>query len=71
METWPGRLGAKEDAFCEIVRAIAPGEAVDIVKRQTIKAISTRKYYAGEQAVALLVNGREVARVGFELRIDG
>ena len=29
-ETWPGRLGAVEDAFCEIVRAIVPGECVEI-----------------------------------------
>jgi agmatine deiminase len=30
IETWPGRLEAVEDAFCEIVRAISPGEAVEI-----------------------------------------
>jgi len=29
-ETWPGRLAAVEDAFCEIVRAILPGESVEI-----------------------------------------
>lgn len=29
-DTWPGRLDAVEDAFCEIVRAIVPGEAVEI-----------------------------------------
>ncbi len=28
--TWPGRLAAVEDAFCEIVYAILPGEAVEI-----------------------------------------
>ncbi len=30
VETWPGELAAVEDAFCEIVRAILPGEAVEI-----------------------------------------
>jgi agmatine deiminase len=29
-ETWPSRLAAVEDAFCEIVRAISPGEVVEI-----------------------------------------
>jgi len=29
-DTWPTRLEAVEDAFCEIVRAIAPGEDVEI-----------------------------------------
>jgi len=29
-ETWPGRLEAVEDAYCEIVRAIVPGEIVEI-----------------------------------------
>ena len=29
-ETWPGRLDLVEDAFCEIVRAISPGETVEI-----------------------------------------
>ena len=29
-ETWPRGLGPVEDAFCEIVRAILPGEAVEI-----------------------------------------
>jgi len=30
IETWPGCFDAVEDAFCEIVRAILPGEAVEI-----------------------------------------
>jgi agmatine deiminase len=30
IETWPDCLAAVEDAFCEIVRAILPGEAVEI-----------------------------------------
>jgi agmatine deiminase len=29
-ETWPDRLSEVEDAFCEIVRAVLPGEAVEI-----------------------------------------
>ena len=30
IETWPDCLGAVEDAFCEMVRAIVPGEIVEI-----------------------------------------
>lgn len=30
IETWPNQMKAVEDAFCEIVRAILPGEAVEI-----------------------------------------
>ncbi len=30
-ETWPGGLGPVEDAFCEMVRAIVPGETVEIL----------------------------------------
>lgn len=29
-ETWPAHLGQVEDAFCEMVRAIVPGEIVEI-----------------------------------------
>ena len=29
-ETWPAHLGQVEDAFCEMVRAIVPGEVVEI-----------------------------------------
>jgi agmatine deiminase len=29
-ETWPDQMKSVEDAFCEIVRAISPGEAVEI-----------------------------------------
>jgi agmatine deiminase len=30
LDTWPGGLDAVEDAFCEIVRAVVPGEVVEI-----------------------------------------
>jgi len=38
-----------------------------VVKRYSFKAISTRKYYVGEHAVVLVVNGLEVARKPFML----
>jgi agmatine deiminase len=31
IETWPTEMASVEDAFCEIVRAILPGEAVEII----------------------------------------
>ena len=36
---------------------IEPGDTISISRRHTIKAITTRKYYAGEHAVEIFVNG--------------
>jgi agmatine deiminase len=48
-ETWPGRLAAVEDAFCEIVRAISPGEAVEInvLDREMAERVRARLGGAG------------------------
>jgi len=37
---------------------IKPGETISISRRHVIRTITTRKYYAGEHAVEILVNGR-------------
>lgn len=47
---------------------IAPGDTVVCTKRHTIKPITTRKYYPGEHAVEILINGKTFGRTGFTLR---
>ncbi len=46
-----------------------PGRgSIDISKRQHFMDLSTRKHYAGEHAVEVLVNGNAMGKVGFELK---
>ncbi len=46
-ETWPDLLPAVEDAFCEIVRALLPGEAVEIHVADAAMASRVRARLAG------------------------
>ena len=46
-ETWPDCLEAVEDAFCEIVRAIVPGEDVEILVADEAMASRVRARLAG------------------------
>lgn len=46
-----------------------PLEKVSIQRKHTIKAITTRKYYAGEHFIALIVNGKEIIKRNFTLVI--
>jgi hypothetical protein len=46
---------------------IAPGETVKLMKKHAIKPITTRKYYPGEQAVEILINGQPYGRAPFML----
>lgn len=46
-ETWPELLPAVEDAFCEIVRALLPGEAVEIHVADAAMATRVRARLAG------------------------
>jgi len=46
-ETWPDLLPAVEDAFCEIVRALLPGEAVEIHVADAAMATRVRARLAG------------------------
>lgn len=48
-------------------RTLEPGETLQIQRKQSFKAISTRRYYPGEQGVALVINGHEMCRSSFEL----
>jgi agmatine deiminase len=53
IETWPGQLDAVEDSFCEIVRAIVPGEAVEILVQDEAAAKRVRVQLAGAGVEAL------------------
>lgn len=47
-------------------RNLAPGTHA-VVRQQSFKPISTRRYYPGEHGVSLVLNGVDVARAAFEL----
>jgi 3-methyladenine DNA glycosylase AlkC len=61
--------GTTAKVFKWAVRTLAPGESCTLEKRHAIRPITTRRYYAGAHAIALLVNGRELARADFMLRV--
>lgn len=46
---------------------LAPGEAATYERPVRFKQLSTRTYYSGTYALAVLVNGREAGRVTFEV----
>jgi len=46
---------------------LAAGKTYTFKKNHTIKAITTRRYYAGEQGVSLRINGQDYGYVAFEL----
>jgi 3-methyladenine DNA glycosylase AlkC len=46
---------------------LAPGEARVLRKTHAVRAITTRRYFAGLHRIELLVNGRPVAEATFEL----
>jgi len=49
---------------------IAPGATMEIVKRHAIRPITTRRYYPGEHAIEVLVNGKSYGVETFTLSID-
>jgi 3-methyladenine DNA glycosylase AlkC len=44
-----------------------PGERNDVVRKQSFRLITTRKFYPGEHSVSLIVNGREYEPAKFSL----
>ncbi|MCB0802584.1 MAG: DNA alkylation repair protein [Flavobacteriales bacterium] len=50
-------------------KALKPLEKITIQKNHSIIPISTRKYYAGEQALSLIVNGKEIEKLKYLLQI--
>ena len=50
-------------------REINAGKTLSLEKKHRFKPITTRRYYAGAHAVALIVNGAEQQRFEFELSL--
>jgi 3-methyladenine DNA glycosylase AlkC len=50
---------------------LPPGEVITIQKNHTIKPITTRKYYPGKQELAIQINGQEMLRKSFSLKMEG
>lgn len=48
---------------------LAPGESRTLVKRHSMRAVTTRRYYAGEHRVSVQVNGTTVADAAFLLEL--
>ncbi len=48
-------------------RTLAPGERLPLTKSHSLRPITTRRYYPGEHALELQVNGQRYGRVTFEL----
>lgn len=48
---------------------LAPGAALELAKRQTIRDFTTRRHHAGTHEVELLVNGERLAAGCFDLRL--
>jgi 3-methyladenine DNA glycosylase AlkC len=48
-------------------RTIQPGEMVRIVKKQSFRPITTRRYYAGEHGIQVQINGKLFPLVSFTL----
>jgi len=50
-------------------RELAPGETLTLTKAHPMRPVTTRRYYPGAHAAELLVNGRSLGKVGFQLRV--
>jgi 3-methyladenine DNA glycosylase AlkC len=62
-----GRLAPK--VFKGWQRELQPGERCVLARQHPIKPISTRRYYAGEQGLVLLINGQAEAQTRFTLQM--
>ncbi len=60
-----GKLAPKVFKLTE--RKLKASQTIHLVKRHPIKPISTRKYFNGEQRIAIQVNGKETATIPFVL----
>lgn len=47
---------------------VQPGEQIQATRRHPIRPITTRKYYSGEHAVSLRINGQDFGHALFEFR---
>jgi 3-methyladenine DNA glycosylase AlkC len=64
-----GRSSAKVFKWKELL--LQAGEVITLTKRQRILDLSTRKHYAGDHRVELLVNGEVKASAHFDLSVKG
>jgi len=62
-----GRLTPKVFKWTETV--VPPGTPLNLSKSIPLRDVTTRRHYSGAQAVALQVNGVELARAGFDLKL--
>lgn len=60
---------ASEKVFKWTQLDLAPGAAVTLTKRQTIRDFSTRRHHAGRHRVELQINGRRLAETAFTLSV--
>ncbi|MFE4216173.1 hypothetical protein [Streptomyces sp. NPDC056844] len=51
-------------------RTLAPKERAEITREHSFRPISTRRYYPGQHAISLRINGVDSAPAGFELAAD-
>jgi 3-methyladenine DNA glycosylase AlkC len=49
-------------------RSYSPGVGYSFSKKHSFKDLTTRKHYAGMHTIAIIINGKELARKEFELR---
>jgi 3-methyladenine DNA glycosylase AlkC len=48
-------------------RTLAPGETIDITRKHSFAPVTTRKYYPGEHALEIQINGQRFAHQTFDL----
>ena len=58
---------AADALFALATKTIAPGESIDVRRRHSFRAITTRIYYPGAHAIELQINGIAFGRADFEL----
>ncbi len=51
------------------VLELAPGEQRQLIKRHSLKPVTTRRYHPGAHALDLRINGQVLAEAGFDLRV--
>jgi hypothetical protein len=62
-----GRASAK--VFKGWVLDLAPGETRELIKRHSMRPVTTRRYHAGRHVVDLRINGEVRAKGWFDLRL--
>ncbi|KAA3645458.1 MAG: DNA alkylation repair protein [Chloroflexi bacterium] len=51
-------------------QALASNESVSLSKKQRFKPITTRRYYSGEHAIEIQINGKSFGRKSFMLEVE-